>query len=365
LAVLASVTKELDPTHDRRHMLMVGAAALRLVVEDEIGVEDGRRLLLAGALAHDFGRVLEYKLVRQLAGQVLPTHGYLSYLVVKKALQDVEEAWPEDLLAELYYSVAFHTGRPEEWDLVGYIGQGVQRADREQMLNLEMVAKTAAYEVLVRGYQFRPHQAEENRGYLTPPGRVSGNDLFQYLEFFARRINFAVGRRAQERWREYRQRNLIFLWLAETPAERAVTFALELAAEGKGAVVPSTKLAGLVAKSSFEPQEWQKMQQTLQDSAWQEELARERASRSGEELTRELLAAPELSVTAEMQRDLQAVAVAGSQQEQEAWCQAVTYVLWQRREERADLLAVAAEVEERWLAESLEAKVARLMQETL
>ncbi|MDR0463278.1 MAG: hypothetical protein LBG64_03610 [Pseudomonadales bacterium] len=227
IKTLGLIHEDLDPAHDLRHLLMVDAAALRIIVEDGWTANDYQRVILISAFAHDFGRLIEFKMHSQLPGKIMPTHGYFSLLVLREVVGDLD--FPEDLLMQIYYSVAYHTGPPGKgYDLENYLGKATQRADREQMINLEVVASTLAYEVAVRGFGLRSLLGENKNYFCVSTGRVTGNSLFDYLEAFSRNVILRAGVRGEFWQKNYEKRNTIFLWLAQTEEEREQMFAPEL-----------------------------------------------------------------------------------------------------------------------------------------
>ena len=367
LTALNEVANCFDPTHDRHHVLMVDAASLRQLIEEEIGESDWRRAQVIGAMAHDFGRVLEFKLLMQLSGQQLPTHGYLSYLALREILDGV--GLPEDLLRQIYYSVAYHTGLAEKsagWDLGNYLGAAVQRADREQLLNLELVAKSVSFEVITRNYALVRRADEASKYFSVSIGRVTGNDFWQWLECFTRNIELLAGKEAKNHENEYRLWQMVLLWLGQTDEQRAVTFAPEIAAS-EGKVVGDLPAPGKYwkRKEAIDLNLWRQMQVMVTDEQFVADLEAERAGRSWQELTLVVLREPQMYMTAAIEEQVLAALEKLPQLAQENWARAMVWTLMTRRWDDEARRQIMQEVRKKFPVGSLEVGLAQVISEQL
>jgi hypothetical protein len=213
------------PGHDRRHICLKDPlSALRCATEE--GLNDWRQIFLLGALLHDVGRLPEPRIQSMPMGGVRgEDHAFLSFEIVRLLLEAFPEI-PQELRDALLYSIVVHQrGHGRE----NFGAQLVQRADREQLIGAEFIARAISAGVGLGGFHIKIPTDSRRAVGLELPGTPQHCDLAHHLEFYARNLYPSVGLHAEQHSNAGKVVSGTFLKLAGGTEHHEQLFAPELA----------------------------------------------------------------------------------------------------------------------------------------
>ncbi len=211
------------PGHDKRHLVKDLAAAYDFLQEEQI--DDVRQMFLIPSLLHDAGRLIEEKFTGTSKGGVIgKDHAYLSYFLTKNLLEPYAKRIPQKIVDHMLYALIVHqkgTGKT-------FMAQAVQRADREQLVGVEAIARMFAFDTGQNSLFINQTKNDDVKWDLPLPGTDDDTHLFPHIEFYMRNLFPNIGSKGSERAEQLKAETAAFLLLSTPEDLHIQTFAPEM-----------------------------------------------------------------------------------------------------------------------------------------